>query len=96
MYVTDQNHAYEDLDQPIGRQWPVEAPVSIGEGSWLGAHVVVLPGSQIGRHVVVAAGAVVRGRVPDRSVVAGVPAREVRRWYAGRGWVDVDRGDVAR
>ncbi len=96
VYVTDQNHAYEDLDQPIGRQWPVEAPVSIGEGSWLGAHVVVLPGAQIGRHVVVAAGAVVRGRVPDRSVVAGVPAREVRRWYAGRGWVDVDRGDAAR
>jgi acetyltransferase-like isoleucine patch superfamily enzyme len=90
VYITDQNHAYEDPDQPIGRQWPVEAGVSIGAGSWLGANAVVLPGAQVGRHVVVAAGAVVRGVVPDRCVVAGVPARVVRRWYPERGWVDVN------
>jgi serine acetyltransferase len=88
VYITDQNHSYVDPDQPVGRQWPVEAPVRIGSGSWLGAHVVVLPGSTIGEHVVVAAGAVVRGVVPDRCVVAGVPARVVRRWLPERGWVD--------
>ncbi|MDA8309112.1 MAG: acyltransferase [Actinomycetota bacterium] len=90
VYVTDQNHGYEDPDQPIGGQRPVDAGVSIGAGSWLGAHAVVLPGAQIGRNVVVAAGAVVRGQVPDHCVVAGVPARVVRRWYPGTGWVDVD------
>lgn len=90
VYVTDQNHAYEDPDVPIGRQWPVEAGVSVGSGSWLGANSVVLPGAVIGRHVVVAAGAVVRGEVPDHSVVAGVPARIVRRWFPDCGWVDVD------
>ncbi len=88
VYITDQNHGYLDPDQPIGRQWPVEAGVSVGAGSWLGAHAVVLPGAAIGRNVVVAAGAVVRGAVPDRCVVAGVPARIVRRFVAGRGWVD--------
>jgi acetyltransferase-like isoleucine patch superfamily enzyme len=88
VYVTDQNHAYEDPDLPIGRQWPIEAGVSIGAGSWLGANAVVLPGAQIGRHVVVAAGAVVRGTVPDHTVVAGVPARVVRRWTAEHGWMD--------
>jgi len=87
VYITDQNHGYEDPDEPIGRQLPVEAAVVIGEGSWLGAHSVVLPGAQIGRHVVVAAGAVVRGPVPDHCVVAGVPARVVRRWRPGGGWV---------
>jgi hypothetical protein len=30
----------------------------------------------------------VRGVVPDRCVVAGVPGRIVRRWVEGRGWVD--------
>jgi len=89
VYITDQNHAYVDPDEPIGRQWPVDDGVSIGEGSWLGAHAVVLPGAQIGRHVVVAAGAVVRGRVPDHCVVAGVPARVVRRFTEETGWVDV-------
>ena len=87
VYITDQNHAYEDPDLPIGRQWPVEAGVSVGEGSWLGANAVVLPGAQIGRHVVVAAGAVVRGVVPDHCVVAGVPAQVVRRWTPETGWV---------
>jgi serine acetyltransferase len=88
VYITDQNHSYQDPDQPVGRQWPVEASVRIGSGSWLGANVVVLPGTDIGEHVIVAAGAVVRGVIPDRCVVAGVPARVVRRWLPGRGWVD--------
>ena len=83
VYVTDQNHGYEDLDLPIGTQMWKNDPVSIGDGSWLGHGAVVLPGSRIGKHVVVAAGAIVAGiDVPDYSVVAGVPAArraEVRR-----------------
>jgi acetyltransferase-like isoleucine patch superfamily enzyme len=78
VYVTDQNHGYEDPDVPIGRQFPVNRPVSIGAGSWLGAGAIVLPGARIGRNVVIAAGSVVRGEVPDRCVAAGVPARIVR------------------
>jgi acetyltransferase-like isoleucine patch superfamily enzyme len=34
----------------------------------------------------VAAGSVVRGAVPDRCVVAGVPAKVVREYAAGDGW----------
>lgn len=86
IYVTDQNHVYADPDQPIGRQWPVENPVRIGSGSWLGTGVVVLPGADIGRNVVVAAGSVVRGTIPDHSVVAGSPAKVVRRWTREEGW----------
>jgi acetyltransferase-like isoleucine patch superfamily enzyme len=88
VYITDQNHTYIDPVEPIGRQWPTEAAVRIGSGSWVGANAVILPGAQIGEHVVVAAGAVVRGDIPDRCVVAGVPARIVRRWIEGQGWVD--------
>ena len=85
VYITDQNHGYEDLDTPIGSQFPVNRPVSIGAGSWLGAGAVILPGAAIGRNVVVAAGSVVRGAVPDHSVVAGVPARVVRE-HTPAGW----------
>jgi serine acetyltransferase len=91
LYVTDQNHTYEDPHQPIGRQWPVEASVRIGSGSWLGANVVILPGAHIGENCVVAAGAVVRGTFPDRCVIAGVPAKVIRHWVEGQGWVDVKR-----
>jgi acetyltransferase-like isoleucine patch superfamily enzyme len=92
VYVTDQNHGYEDLTLPIGTQMWHNEPVSIGDGSWLGHGAVVLPGSKIGRNVVIAAGAVVAGiEVPDYSVVAGVPARVVRRYVEGSGWVAVPR-----
>ena len=53
VYITDQNHTYTDPHHPVGTQWPVESPVRIGPGSWLGAHAVVLPGADIGRNVVV-------------------------------------------
>jgi acetyltransferase-like isoleucine patch superfamily enzyme len=86
VYITDQNHSYTDPDLPIGRQWPQNTAVSIGSGSWLGAGAIVLPGACIGRNVVVAAGSVVRGQVPDRCVIAGVPARVVRQYVAGNGW----------
>lgn len=86
VYITDQNHGYADPDVPIGRQWPSNLAVSIGPGSWLGAGAIILPGAQIGRNVVVAAGSVVRGQVPDRCVVAGVPAKVVRQYVTGNGW----------
>ena len=85
VYITDQNHGYADPDVPIGRQLPVNRATSIGAGSWLGAGTIVLPGARIGRNVVIAAGSVVRGEVPDRCVVAGVPARIVRE-HTGNGW----------
>jgi acetyltransferase-like isoleucine patch superfamily enzyme len=88
VYITDQNHGYEDIDTPIGTQMWHDDAVSIGAGSWLGHGAVILPGTQIGRHVAVAAGAVVRGTVPDNCVVAGVPARVIKRYDpATRTWV---------
>ncbi|WP_329372966.1 acyltransferase [Streptomyces sp. NBC_00669] len=86
VYVTSTNHSYHDPDQAIGEQWPSSAPVEIGSGSWLGVDSVVLPGARLGRNVVVAAGSVVRGEIPDHAVVAGAPARIVRRWAPDTGW----------
>jgi serine acetyltransferase len=87
VYITDQNHSYTDLEIPVGRQWPVNSPVRIGAGTWLGTGAVVLPGADIGRNVVVAAGAVVRGTVPDYAVVGGVPAKVIREYLPGTGWI---------
>ena len=87
VYITDQNHSYADLEVPVGRQWPVNSRVRIGAGTWLGTGAVVLPGADIGRNVVVAAGAVVRGSIPDYAVVGGVPAKVIREYLPGSGWV---------
>lgn len=83
VYVTDHNHTYGLVDVPITRQWPAEDPVHIGAGSWIGAGVTVLPGTRLGRNVTVGAGSVVRGVFPDHCVIAGVPAKIVRRHIGG-------------
>lgn len=77
VYITDQNHGYDDVELPISRQFQPERAVSIGSGSWLGHGTVVLPGSQIGEHVVIGANSVVNGPIPSFSVAVGAPARVV-------------------
>ena len=90
VYITDANHGYEDISLPIGQQFAPTRPVRIGSGSWLGHGTVVLPGAHIGRNVAVGAGSVVTGSLPDFSVAVGNPARVIRRYVEGDGWVRVD------
>ena len=86
VYVTDQNHGYEDIKKPIGVQDPHDDPVVIGSGSWIGSGAVILPGARIGEHCVVAANSVVRGEFQPNSVIAGVPAKVVRT-HDGIKWI---------
>ena len=83
---TDVGPSVEVGGQPVGQQWPADDPVEIGPGSWLGAGAIVLPGTRLGRNTVVGAGAVVRGDHPDHAVLAGVPAKVVRRYDLATGW----------
>ncbi|MDT9592260.1 acyltransferase [Nocardioides zeae] len=94
VFVSDASHGYQDPDVPVGLQVGTHQPVVVGDGSWVGHHAILLPGTRLGRNVVVAAGAVVRGEVPDHSVVAGVPARVVRRLEPRVGWVGREPDDV--
>lgn len=56
----------------------------IGSNCFVGVNAVVLPGVTLGDGVVVGAGAVVTKDVPGNCVVAGNPARVVRRVHTGR------------
>lgn len=85
--IVDTDHPFDDPDRSpkIGARLNTintreDVRVRIGRGSFIGAHSVILPGIEIGRGCVVGAGSVVTRSVPDYCLVAGAPARIVRRF----------------
>jgi acetyltransferase-like isoleucine patch superfamily enzyme len=88
VYITDQNHGYQDVNLPISAQTMPEREVQIGAGSWIGHGSIVLPGARIGEHVVIGANSVVTGEIPSFSVAVGAPARVIKRYIDGA-WIDV-------
>ena len=55
--------------------------IVIGNDVWIGAKSIILSGSTIGDGAVIAAGSVVSGEVRPYSIVAGNPAREVKKRF---------------
>ncbi len=78
-FVTDFDHEYRDPGVAIRRQGIVKSRTTIGGDCWIGYGATILRGSKVGRGSVVGARSLVRGEVPSYSVVAGTPARVVRR-----------------
>ena len=78
--VLTRNHAYDRTDIPMMEQgFEEEHPVVIGNDVWIGDRVIILPGVTIGDGSILAAGAVITRDVPPYAIVAGVPARIIRK-----------------
>ena len=63
-------------------EWRRAHHVDIGHDVWIGHGAIVLPGRSIGSGAVVAAGAVVTKDVPAYTIVAGNPARPIKRRFS--------------
>ncbi len=73
------DHVFDDPSRPILEQGLRAFGITIEDDAWIGAGAIILDGVRIGRGAVVGAGAVVTRDVAPHTVVAGVPARLVRR-----------------
>ena len=80
-FVTDANHRFDDLEQPITWQgFTTKGPTRIGDNVWCGANVVITSGVTIGRRCVIGANSVVTEYIPEFSIAAGAPAKVLRRF----------------
>lgn len=73
-------HLYDDVSVAIKNQKSTHDKIIVGDGSWLGMNVTILPGTCIGKNCVVAAHSVVKGSFPDYCVIAGVPGRIIKKY----------------
>lgn len=74
-------HPLEPRQRRAG--WESARPIRVGDGVWIGGGAILLPGVGIGDEAVIAAGSVVTRDVSPGTVVAGNPARVVRRFAQG-------------
>lgn len=73
------NHKFLDPKIPVAIQGYKEGEVKIGYNCWIGSGAIILSGVTIEKGSVVAAGAVVTKSVPENCVVAGVPAKVIKK-----------------
>lgn len=83
-FIADFNHEYRDVSRPIKTQGKSFKPckrryaVCIGDGSWLGSHVVIAGNINIGKHCVIDANSVDTKDIPDFCVAVDSPARVIK------------------
>ena len=78
--IMTSKHNTSRTDIPMCQQGHLpKQKVTIGDDVWIGASVTILPGLTIGTGSIIGAGAVVTKDVPEYVVVAGVPARIIKR-----------------
>ena len=74
------NHGIGDLSVPMWRQKSsAPKPIVIGNDVWIGARVIILGGVHVGDGSVIGAGSVVTRDVEPYSIVAGNPAKLIRK-----------------
>lgn len=71
----DIEHRRAGLDE----QYAQRAPIRIGNDCFIGANSIILKGTVLGNNVVVGAGSVVHGHFPDNCIIAGNPAKIIRK-----------------
>jgi acetyltransferase-like isoleucine patch superfamily enzyme len=72
--LVSENHPID----PSQRNSLIGKPIIIKNNAWIGASATILPGITVGENSIVAAGAIVTKDVPDNTIVAGNPAKQIK------------------
>ncbi|BAY31826.1 putative O-acetyltransferase [Nostoc carneum NIES-2107] len=76
-------HNYNKYNQERMEDFPDTGnDIVVEQGAWIASNATVLGPCKIGEHSVIAAGAVVKEDVPSYHIVAGIPAKTVKKIFA--------------
>lgn len=70
-----------NMDAPDTAQMPFKGDTVIGNDVWIGQNAVILPGVNIGDGAIIGASSVVGSDVEPYTIVAGNPAKEIRKRF---------------
>lgn len=70
-----------NMEPPKPEDMPYKGDTILGNDIWIGQNAVILPGVNIGDGAIIGANAVVAGNVEAYTIVAGNPARPIRRRF---------------
>lgn len=78
VFITDTNHTYENISQPIHEQPTKVNNTYIGENCFIGYGVVIQAGTKLGNNCIVGANSTIKGSFPDNSIIVGSPGRIIK------------------
>lgn len=70
-----------DMKTPAAADMPYKGDTVIGNDVWIGQNAVILPGVHIGDGAIIGLNSVVAGDVPPYTIVAGNPAKKIRKRF---------------
>lgn len=83
-------HDYDDVEIPIKDQGVSGTKVIIEDDVWIGGNCVIIQGVKIGKHSLVAAGTVVTKDIEPYTIVAGNPARPIKKYdFETKTWIKI-------
>ena len=97
IFISDNSHgcykgSENDSDPtipPTQREYAT-APISIGDNSWIGEGVIIMPGVTIGMGCVIGAHSVVSKSIPDYCVAVGSPAKPIKKYdFETKKWIKI-------
>lgn len=80
VFITNIDHAYENINIPASKQEFMIKETRIGENCFIGIGASIQAGTVLGKHCIIGTNAVVRGVFQDYCVIAGIPAKVIKKY----------------